>query len=189
MVSYIGQQFGNYRLLRLLDTGGFAEVYLGEHVLLQTQAAIKLVLTQLSRQEEKFFYEEARTAARLVHPHIVRVLEFGVEGKLPYLVMDYAPNGTLRDRYPRGSSLPLSVVVEQIKQVALALQFAHDAKFIHRDIKPENMLIGRNNEILLGDFGIAVVAHSTRSQRTQDIIGTVDYMAPEQIRGHPSTSE
>jgi len=188
MVSHVGQQFGHYRLLHLLGTGGFAEVYLGEHLLLQTQAAIKVVQAQLSRQEEKFFYEEARTAARLVHPHIVRVLEFGVEGQIPYLVMDYAPNGTLRDRYPRGSRLPLPLVVEQVKQIALALQFAHDAKLIHRDIKPENMLLGRYNEILLSDFGIAVVAHSTRSQRTQDVIGTVDYMAPEQIKAHPSTA-
>jgi eukaryotic-like serine/threonine-protein kinase len=186
MVSYIGQQFGHYRLLRLLGTGGFAEVYLGEHVLLQTQAAIKVVLTQLSRQEEKFFYDEARTAARLIHPHIVRVLEFGVEGKLPYLVMDYAPNGTLRECYQRGSRLPLPLVVSQVKQIALALQYAHDEKLIHRDIKPENMLLGRYNEILLSDFGIAVVAHSSYSQRTQDVIGTVDYMAPEQIKAHPS---
>jgi eukaryotic-like serine/threonine-protein kinase len=186
MVSHIGEQFGNYRLLRLLGTGGFAEVYLGEHVHLQTQAAIKVVLTQLSRQEEKFFKEEARMAASLIHPHIVRVLEFGIEGKIPYLVMDYAPNGTLRDRYPIGNRLPLPLVITQVKQIAQALQFAHDEKLVHRDIKPENILIGRHQEILLSDFGIAVVAHSTRSQRTQDIIGTVDYMAPEQIQAHPS---
>ena len=181
----VGQQLGNYNLMRLLGAGGFAEVYLGEHIHLQTQSAIKLLHTQLAQEDMEYFRNEARTLARLVHPNIVRVFDFGIENRTPYLVMDYAPNGTLRQRHPRGTIVPLPTIVSYVKQIADALQYAHDEKFIHRDIKPENMLIGRRNEILLSDFGIAIVAQSSRLQSTQEVIGTVSYMAPEQIQAHP----
>ena len=99
--------------------------------------------------------------------------------------MDYAPNGTLRKLHPKGSSLAIATIVTYVKQVADALQYAHDEKLIHRDIKPENMLVGRRHEVLLSDFGIALVAQSSRYQSTQDVIGTVVYMSPEQIQGKP----
>ena len=185
MANGIGQQLGNYRLIRLLGRGGFAEVYLGEHIYMQTQAAIKVLHTRLTPEDIEQFRLEAQTIANLEHPHIIRVLEFGVERATPFLVMSYAPNGTLRQHHPRGTHLPLATVVTYVKQVADALQYAHDEKLIHRDVKPENMLVGRRNEVLLGDFGIALVAQATRSQATQEVIGTVAYMAPEQIRGKP----
>ncbi len=180
-----GQQFGNYRLVRSLGQGGFAEVYLGEHIHLGTQAAIKVLLTQLTTSDIEQFRIEARTIANLEHPNIVRVLEFGVEGKTPFLVLSYAPNGTLRDRHPRGERLPISTIISYVKQVADALQYAHNEKVIHRDIKPENMLLGRRQEVLLSDFGIALVAQSSRYQSPQDMAGTIAYMAPEQIAAHP----
>src|SRR5207253_2695776 len=111
MADRVGHQLGNYRLLRLLGEGGFAEVYLGEHIHLGTQAAIKILHTQLSSESVDEFRNEARTIARLVHPNIVRVLEFGIEGKTPFLVMDFASNGTLRQRHPKGTILPLTSVV------------------------------------------------------------------------------
>lgn len=185
MVDRIGQQLGNYRLIRLLGEGGFAEVYLGEHIHLGTEAAIKVLHTQLTNEDVEQFRNEARTIARLKHHHIVRVFDFGVEVKTPFLVMDYAPYGTLRQRYPRGSILPVSNIVSYAKQVAAALQYAHDQKLIHRDIKPENMLLETEDEILLSDFGIALVAQSSRYQSTQDVVGTVAYMSPEQIQGKP----
>ncbi len=182
----IGQQLGNYRLHSLLGEGGFAQVYLGEHVYLKTQAAIKLLHMKLAAPDDlDSFLKEAQTVARLIHPHIVRVLEFGLDGQTPFLVMDYAPNGTLRQRHPRGTLLPLPTVVSYVKQVTEALQYAHDKKFIHRDIKPENMLIGEHDAVLLSDFGIALIAQSSRYQSTQDVVGTVSYMSPEQIQGRP----
>jgi len=181
----IGQQLGNYRLIRLLGQGGFAEVYLGEHIHLGTKAAIKVLHTQLTHEDVDAFRTEARTIAHLIHPHIVRVLDFGVEGQTPFLVMDYAPYGTLRHLHPKDTSLPLATIVTYIKQVADALQYAHDEKLIHRDIKPENMLVGERNEVFLSDFGIALVAQSSRHQSTQEVIGTVTYMSPEQIQGKP----
>jgi serine/threonine protein kinase len=185
MADRVGQQLGNYQLIRLLGEGGFAEVYLAEHIHLGTQAAIKVLHTQLTSDDVDKFRTEARTIAHLIHPHIVRVLEFGVEGKTPFLVMDYAPNGTLRQRHPKGVALPFPLIVAYVKQVADALQYAHDAKLIHRDIKPENMLLGRRNELLLSDFGIALVAQSSRYQSAQEMAGTMAYIAPEQIQGKP----
>lgn len=186
MAERIGQQLGNYTIIRLIGEGGFAEVYLGEHLYLKSQAAIKVLQTQLSDTDDTdSFLKEAQTVARLAHPNIIRVLDFGLDGKTPFLVMDYAPNGTLRQRHNKGIPVPLTTIVSYTRQIADALQYAHDEHLIHRDVKPENMLIGRRNEILLSDFGIAVVAQSSRSQRTQDVIGTVAYMAPEQIQGKP----
>ncbi len=185
MADRIGQQLGNYRLTRLLGEGGFAQVYLGEHIHLGTETAIKVLTARLTTEEIEQFRNEARTIARLRHPHIVRVLDFGVDYGVPFLVMDYAPNGTLRQRYPKGTRLTLTTILPHIKQVAAALQYAHDQKLVHRDVKPENMLLEPNNTILLSDFGIAVVAHSSHSMNTQDIIGTVAYMAPEQLQGKP----
>ncbi len=99
--------------------------------------------------------------------------------------MDYAPAGSLRAHYPKRTRLPLSLVVEYTRQMAEALQYAHDRRVIHRDVKPENMLIGQQEEILLSDFGIAIIAHSTASQSTEGAMGTFPYMAPEQINGKP----
>src|SRR5438477_6557352 len=103
MTDLIGHQLGNYRLIRLLGHGGFAEVYLGEHIHLNTLAAVKVLHTQLASEDVESFRTEARTVARLEHPNIVRVLEFGIEGTVPFLVMSYAPNGSLRQRHPRGT--------------------------------------------------------------------------------------
>jgi serine/threonine protein kinase len=186
MVDYV-EQLGNYRLMCLLGQGGFADVYLGEHIYLNTQAAIKVLQMHLGQQELEDFLNEARTVARLVHPHIVRVLEFGVENNTPFLVMDYAPNGTLRQRHPRGTRPPFNTIVRYVKQVAAALQYAHDKKLIHRDVKPENMLLGANDDILLSDFGIALVAQTSRSLQPEvlEAAGTLAYMAPEQLQGKP----
>src|SRR5260370_31958487 len=97
------------------------------------------------------FLGEAQTIARLEHPHVVRVLDLGVENKIPFLIMSHAPNGTLRQRHCEGSRLPLSTMVSYLTQIAPALQYAHSHKVIHRDIKPQNMLIGLNDELLLSD--------------------------------------
>src|SRR5215472_12285113 len=112
MTDRIGQQLGNYRLTRLLGQGGFADVYLGEQVYLGTNAAVKVLQTRLLNESDlQWFLNEARTIARLSHPNIIRVLDFGVDDETPFLVIEYAPNGTLRERHPPGTILPITTII------------------------------------------------------------------------------
>ena len=181
----IGRRLGNYRLSEQLGSGGFATVYLGKHRYLGTWAAIKVLHSCPVGQELEQFMREAQIIARLTHPHIIRVLDFAVHDRTPYLVMEYAPNYTLRDRYLPGRRISLAHVVLYVQQVASALQYIHDNGFIHRDIKPGNMLVGKDQHILLSDFGISIGAPKTHAIGRQEIVGSLPYMAPEQIRGEP----
>ncbi|GHO85439.1 serine/threonine-protein kinase [Dictyobacter formicarum] len=183
MEGHIGQQLGNYKLLRMVGQGGFANVYLGEHIHLRTQAAIKVLQVRLGENNKHNFLNEARTIAHLVHPYIVRVLDFGIQDNTPFLVMDYAPNGTFRQRFLQGKPLPAAPLVPYIKQTAAALQYGHDKKLIHRDVKPENMLLSQNDEVLLSDFGLALIAYNSNSRAPTETAGTAAYMAPEQLQG------
>jgi len=188
MSDRTGQQIGNYRLVKLLGGGSFADVYLGQHVHIQhLQAAIKFLHANPGRIYQKWFLLLAETIASLKHPHIIRIIDFGIEcgDNTPYLIMDYAPGRTLRDRHPKESKVPLPTVASYVQQVAQALQYAHDRKLIHRDLKPENLLVGTNGEIILSDFGIAAIAHGSTSMDTDISVGTVPYSAPEQIQGKP----
>jgi len=182
----IGQRLGSYRLVKLLGEGGFAHVYLGKHTLLETQAAIKVLQqTRLRNPKDvEEFHNEARTLASLDHPHIVRVLDFGVKDEVPFLVMEYAPHGTLRQA--EGTRLPPTQVAAYVNQIADGLDYAHSRKLVHRDIKPDNLLLGARGQVFLGDFGLAQAAHNTTTQMTQEMMaGTMAYMAPEQIQGKP----
>lgn len=182
-----GQQLGNYQLIHLLGRGGFAEVYLGKHIYIETQAAVKVLSAQLVGDNLKRFIREAKIVASLEHPHIVRVLDFGIEGdeEIPFLVMSYAPHGTMRQCYPKESIMPLDEVLSYVQHIAPALQYAHDCKVIHRDVKPENMLLSNQEEILLSDFGIAMITATSISNQAKTTAGTAAYMAPEQISGKP----
>ncbi len=185
MTDYQDQWIDNYRLIHLLGTGQFGEVYLAESASSPTQGLVAIkILRPLTRDDQRDlirFLKEVR-AANLRHDHIVQVYDFGVEGNVPFIVMEYAPNGTLRQRHPTGTPVPLPTVVSYVQQVADALQYMHDNRFVHRDIKPANMLIGAQGQILLSDFGIATIFHSTLSLSQEDMAGTVQYIAPEQIR-------
>jgi serine/threonine protein kinase len=184
MSNLTGQQLGNYRLVKHLGTGGFGEVYLGTHIHLQRESAIKILL-RLDEQEIERFRNEAQIIARLIHPHIITLFDYDVVGEVPFIVMMYAQHGTIRAHYRPGTRVPLAEVVKYITQAANGLQFAHDQHVVHRDIKPANMLLGSSGKLLLSDFGLAVMWSGTRSVHTQKVIGTHGYMAPEQFQGRP----
>ena len=187
----IGQQLGEYRLGRLLGRSRFAEVYYGEHLDLNIPVAIKVLHWRYIREGASKFLDQACTLTQLEHPHIVRVLDMGIEDLTPFMVMNYAPYGTLREFFPKHTRLPLQTVVSYVKQVTSALQYVHDQMLIHRDIKPHNMLLGPEKQVWLSDFGVAMLSHSmdgSRHSDASDFEGTVVYAAPEQLQGQPQRS-
>lgn len=183
--AMIGRRLGNYTLIHLLGRGGFANVYLAENVHIQTRVAIKVLQTQIAHDEIDHFRDEARTIAELKHQHIVQLLDFGIdpESRMPYLIMSYAPNGSLRSLHRSGEIVALPVVVAYVRQIADALHFAHTRRIVHRDVKPENVLLNEQMELLLTDFGIARIMQTSRQQSIRDASGTLAYMAPEQMQG------
>src|SRR5258707_11546802 len=108
MTDRVGQVFGNYRLVKLLGQGGYAEVYLGKHRYLNSYAALKVLNTTLRPVDERIFWAEAQRLSDLRHPNIVRLLDFGVENGTPVLIIDYAPKGSLRQAYPHRTQMPLT---------------------------------------------------------------------------------
>ena len=177
------RRLGNYWIIKLLGRGGFADVYLGEHVSLRTPAAIKVLNDRPTREKLERFRTEAYITANLTHRHIVQVLDFDEDSSPPFLVMEYAPNGSLDIRH-RGERLPLPTIVSYVRQVSGALDYAHRRGVIHCDVKPKNMLLDTNDDVLLIDFGIAVTTDG-HAPVPRIFGGTVGYMAPEQHRGRP----
>lgn len=189
MANRVGERVGNYNLVQHIGVGGFADVYLGENINIRAKkAAVKILFKQLASTKQLEFESEANTIATLDHPNIVRLLDYGIHYNqtltataIPYIVMDYAPYGNLRLRHAKGTSLDLLTIASYVIPLASALQYAHDSQIIHRDVKPENILIGQSQQLLLSDFGLAVVM----PDKTIDVTGTLNYIAPEQINGHP----
>src|SRR5260370_7114893 len=182
MALSLGARFGDFSLIKFVGRGRFGDVYLGEHVRDKTQAAVKVLKPQLTVDELMQFINEASINLRLKHPHIVQLRDFGIAMEdIPFLVMDYAPNGILLQRHPKGAIVPPPTIIGYIKQIAEALQYAHDQRRIHRDIKPENILLGSNHEVLLSDFGIATIVQSTNTDN-QIVSSTLPSMPPNQIQ-------
>jgi eukaryotic-like serine/threonine-protein kinase len=186
MFNWLGQKFGSYLLTALLGRGGFANVYLGEHVRHGTLAAIK-VPRGPSQDKGERFVKEMHTLAGLNHPHIVQVLEYGMEGDIPFLVMNYARRGSLQQIYREGMLFSLDTIVSYVKQIADGLQYIHDRRLVHRDVKLGNILLGPRNTVWLSDFGLAVnIPRLFFLGESQAGVGTVDYMSPEQLQGKHS---
>jgi len=184
MNRYAGQQLGRYHLLEPVGPGTFADVYLGRHVHAGTLAALKVLRTQLSAADVEKFQRWGHMLMHLLHPYIVRVQDYGLLDDTPFLAMDYIPNGSLRQHHPRGMSVELSDVVHYVTQIAAALQYAHDHQIVHGDVKPENILVDRDNEVMLSDFGLVFFTHSARVDMS-GMGATIAYTAPEQLHGRP----
>ncbi|MBI5668776.1 MAG: serine/threonine protein kinase [Chloroflexi bacterium] len=189
--SLIGRKLGKYDIVELVGQGGMATVYKGYQSDIDRYVAVKVLPPHpgMDRQFAERFRLEARTIARLQHPHILPLYDYGVQDDILYLVMAYVQGGTLSDRIDRGK-LPLSEIVRLLKPVAAALDYAHRQGVIHRDIKPDNILLDREGNALLADFGIVKLAEGeARLTVTGGLVGTPAYMAPEQGRGEVITSK
>ena len=189
-MASVNDRVGNYRLIAKLACGSFGCVYRSEHFFLKNRiVAVKVIHSaQLNSQKEQdLFLEEARLLEMLKHPHILSIIDVGIHEDCPYLVTEYAPNGSLLDRIKRevGKPLPVEEALTMLEQIGQALQHAHEQGIVHRDLKPENILFKANGDMLLADFGIARML-DTIGIRQGTIIGTPSYMAPEQFRGTAS---
>ncbi|MCP4423226.1 MAG: protein kinase, partial [Chloroflexi bacterium] len=190
--SLIGQKLGKYTITEKIGRGGMAEVYKAHHETLGRDVAIKVMHAHLL-DEENFlarFQREARTMARLNHPHIVRVYDFDTFGRdNHYIVMDYIGGGSLKERLEQlaaeGRRMTLERTVKIIAQIADALAYAHQRDMVHRDIKPANIMLDEEGEPFLTDFGIVKMLGGQTMQYTATgaLIGTPDYMSPEQALG------
>ncbi|SRR5579883_1031697 len=182
----VGRTLGPYKLIEGVGKGGMAEVYLAEDERLQRKVAVKILPmeaasgTMLAR-----FEREARAAARLQHPHILAVYDYGQQDGITYLVMPYMNGGSLAQVIARARGpLPMEKVVQWTEEIGSALKYAHDQGIIHRDVKPGNMLVGPSDHLLLSDFGIAkVLDANTALTNIGSSVGSPEYMAPEQASG------
>ncbi|MDA0831890.1 MAG: serine/threonine-protein kinase [Planctomycetota bacterium] len=179
---------GDFRLLRRLGRGGMAEVYLAEQTSLKRQVAIKLMRSELLSDEKSLarFKREALAAAGLNHPKIVQVYTVGEAEGVQFIAQEYVQGMNLRDFIAKKGPPETSVAVHIIRQVAQALQSAHEAGVVHRDIKPENIMLTRRGEVKVADFGLAQVMERTDGMNlTQEgtTMGTPLYMSPEQVNG------
>jgi hypothetical protein len=186
-----------YRLIRQLDEGAMGSVWLAEHVSLRSPVAVKLIAQDMAETDDGLqrFFREARTAAALRNPHVVQILDYGVQQGIPYIVMELLEGEPLSERLKRVGRLSPRETEHVLRHVTRALGRAHDAGIVHRDLKPANVFIVVNEEeelIKLLDFGIAkarvdvLTASMANNTRTGVFLGTPFYMSPEQVEGSKS---
>ncbi len=188
MNPYIGKTLGSYRLIEQIGQGGMATVFKAYQPSMDRYVAVKILPSHFT-QDATFvarFTQEARVLARLEHPHILPVYDYGEQEGITYLVMRYIEAGTLHDLIAQRGTLTLREIARLMGQVGRALGYAHEQGVIHRDIKPSNVLIDPQGNAFLTDFGIAkIVAGTANYTGTGAVIGTPAYMAPEQGLGKP----
>jgi serine/threonine protein kinase len=183
----IGSDFAGYRIDSLLGRGGMGAVYAATHLQLDRRAALKVLLSGYAADDafRERFIRESRLAAALDHPNIVPIYDAGEAQEVLYLTMRYVQGEDLRTVLERGGPLPPEQALRVITQTGSALDSAHAAGLVHRDVKPANILIGQPDSwVYLTDFGVAKqVGAATSATGTGQWVGTMDYLAPEQISG------
>jgi serine/threonine protein kinase len=181
-----GQTLGKYRVLDALGRGGMAQVYRGYHPQLDRYVALKVLRSDLVEQDEFLgrFKREAHAVSGLRHPNIVQVFDFDVQDDLHYMVMELLDGDTLRARLNeyrvRGERMPLAEILRVLIHVLSGLEYAHGEGVVHRDIKPANIMLTKRGQAVLTDFGIAQILGNTQHTVSGVLMGTLNYMAPEQ---------
>ncbi len=185
---YVGKQIGNYHIQQEIASGSFGTVYRVQHLYLKQRTAVIKVLHAIhlgSDEEKQQFLQEAQFLDTLKGlPNILPLLDVGIDGNVPYIVVEYAEKGSLRMQVQqRGKPLSVQEALKIIEQIGQGLQGAHDKGIVHRDLKPGNILFNAKGEALLADFGISTVLLTASIRHTEHRAGTPGYMAPEQICG------
>jgi tRNA A-37 threonylcarbamoyl transferase component Bud32 len=177
---------GRYRLDAQIGTGGMSTVYRAFDTVLERQVAIKLMHREIARDSGQLerFRREARAVAQLNHPHIVTVIDAGEDEAMPYIVFEYVEGETLKDRIRRHGRLPISEAVAYAIEIARALGVAHERGIVHRDVKPQNVLVDEEGSAKVTDFGIARTLDQEGLTADGRVLGTTDYVSPEQALGH-----
>jgi serine/threonine protein kinase len=178
---------GKYRIVRTLGHGGMGTVYLAVDEVTTQQVAVKMLPPGLSREKgiRERFTQEAKALARLDHPSIVPLIGFATEGDSHFLIMKFIEGPTLDDTIEKGGPVEFSRAREIFRSIVDALGYAHQKGVIHRDVKPANVLLTNTGHLFLVDFGIAKGTESVKLTQTGMLMGTPQYMSPEQISGHP----
>src|SRR3954470_19656222 len=187
--SLIDQVFhGRYKVVRKLGTGGMANVYLAEDQELGRQVAIKVLDERHSQDAHGLerFQREAKSAAGLSHPNIVSIYDRGISDGTYYIAMEYLEGRTLKELLVARGPTPIQVAIDYARQILAALGFAHRNGVVHRDIKPHNISVAQDGRLKVMDFGIALAGASQMTQ-TGSIIGTAQYLSPEQAKGVPTS--
>ncbi|MEM8962222.1 MAG: protein kinase [Acidobacteriota bacterium] len=184
------ETLGRYRIVRRLGAGAMGEVFLGEHRDIGRQAALKTLRladrgAEDARDLAARLKREAQAAGRLIHPHVVTLFEYGEDAGMLYLAFEFVDGVDLAKRLRGGPPPTLSEALRWVREVASALDHAHTHGIVHRDIKPSNLMLTRDGAMKVADFGIARLAHSTELTRTGAVVGSPQYMSPEQVRGAP----
>jgi serine/threonine-protein kinase len=178
---------GRYRLEAKLGSGGMSTVYLARDQTLDRQVAVKVMHREMSEQADQLerFRQEARAVAKLSHPNVVSVIDAGEDGGHPYIVFEYVEGETLKQRVNRSGALDPQEAIAYAIEIARGLSVAHARKMVHRDIKPQNILIDAEGRAKLTDFGISRQLEQDGMTVTGRVLGTTDYVAPEQAMGRP----
>jgi serine/threonine-protein kinase len=178
---------GRYRLEAKLGSGGMSTVYLARDTTLDRSVAVKVMHREMSEQADQLerFRQEARAVAKLSHPNVVAVIDAGEDGGFPYIVFEYVEGETLKQRIARVGALDPQEALAYAIEIARGLTVAHARKMVHRDIKPQNVLIDAEGRAKLTDFGISRQLEQDGMTATGRVLGTTDYVAPEQAMGHP----
>ena len=179
-----------YKILDHLGTGGMATVWLGYDTILDRQVAIKTFKIDVNDEDAvKRFNREAKAVTSLSHPNIVSIYDVENEGEFYYLILEYVEGMTLKDYMIKNPRIPIETIVHIAKQIAAGLSHAHQNGIIHRDIKPQNILMNENLTCKITDFGIARAYGDTTLTQTNQMLGTVYYLSPEQARGNVATAQ
>ena len=179
-----------YKILDHLGTGGMATVWLGYDTILDRQVAIKTFKIDANDEDAvKRFNREAKAVTSLSHPNIVSIYDVENEGEFYYLILEYVEGMTLKDYMIKNPRMPIETIVHIAKQIAAGLSHAHQNGIIHRDIKPQNILMNENLTCKITDFGIARAYGDTTLTQTNQMLGTVYYLSPEQARGNVATAQ